>query len=221
MRSPLLHRRTALAGLLALALTGCASVTPPSAIGPATERHSTALPATAALGLATGTPSRHWWHALQDEQLNTLIDTALQGNPSLAVSRARLEQAVALSQVREAANGPQATLGVDATRQRYTANGLVPAPIAGNTYNSGTVQATLSWSPDFFGQHAKRAESTLTCFLPEVATDMNWSVEQFLDYCCTHKAGLPWDAWKKKGVEVYLFSAEVFGAPWDQIRVES
>src|SRR3989344_4677911 len=52
-----------------------------------------------------------WWKALGDEQLNTLIDTALQGNPSLAVSRARLEQAVALSQVREAANGPQATLG--------------------------------------------------------------------------------------------------------------
>lgn len=59
------------------------------------------------------------------------------------------------------------------------------------------------------------------CFLPQVADETGWDTEEFLGYCCTHKAGLPWDAWKKKGVEVYLFSAEVFGAPWDQIRVES
>src|SRR5690606_35696621 len=101
---------------------------------------------------AAALPSQ-WWTALGDPQLDALIDQALQGSPSLAASRARVEQAVALSQVREAANGPQAHLGVDATRQRYSANGLVPAPIAGHTYNSGNVQASLSWSPDFFGQH--------------------------------------------------------------------
>jgi uncharacterized protein len=49
------------------------------------------------------------------------------------------------------------------------------------------------------------------CFLPQVATETGWSKEEFLGYCCAHKAGLPWDGWKKKGVETYLFSAEVFG----------
>ena len=34
------------------------------------------------------------------------------------------------------------------------------------------------------------------CFLPQVATETGWSKEEFLSYCCAHKAGLPADAWK-------------------------
>ena len=47
-------------------------------------------------------------------------------------------------------------------------------------------------------------------FLPQVATETGWTKEEFLSYCCAHKAGLPPDAWKKGGAEVYLFTAEVF-----------
>ena len=50
------------------------------------------------------------------------------------------------------------------------------------------------------------------CFLPQVATETGWSKEEFLSYCCSHKAGLPPDAWKDPKTEVYLFTAEVFGA---------
>lgn len=49
------------------------------------------------------------------------------------------------------------------------------------------------------------------CFLPQVATEQRWTKEQFLSYCCSHKAGLPADAWKNPDTEVFLFSAEVFG----------
>ena len=49
------------------------------------------------------------------------------------------------------------------------------------------------------------------CFLPQVADETGWSKEKFLSYCCAHKAGLQPDAWKHKGTEVYLFTAEVFG----------
>ena len=34
------------------------------------------------------------------------------------------------------------------------------------------------------------------CFLPQVATEMGWDVEQTLATCCAHKMGLPHDAWK-------------------------
>jgi uncharacterized protein len=51
------------------------------------------------------------------------------------------------------------------------------------------------------------------CFLPQVATESGWSKEEFLSYCCSHKAGLPADAWKDPKTEVYLFTAEVFGTP--------
>ncbi len=52
---------------------------------------------------------------------------------------------------------------------------------------------------------------TSGCFLPQVADETGWTKEQFLSYCCSHKAGLPADAWKDPKTEVYLFTAEVFG----------
>jgi len=55
------------------------------------------------------------------------------------------------------------------------------------------------------------------CFLPQVATETGWSKEQFLSYCCAHKAGLPYNAWQDAGTEVYLFQAEVFGAAFEDI----
>ena len=57
------------------------------------------------------------------------------------------------------------------------------------------------------------------CFLPQVATETGWSKEEFLDYCCVYKAGLEQGAWRNDpSVQVYLFTAEVFGAPWTQIE---
>jgi AmmeMemoRadiSam system protein B/AmmeMemoRadiSam system protein A len=45
--------------------------------------------------------------------------------------------------------------------------------------------------------------------LPQVATEYNWTVEQFLEQTC-YKAGLPEDAYKLKETIIYKFSAEVF-----------
>jgi len=55
------------------------------------------------------------------------------------------------------------------------------------------------------------------CFLPQVADEAGWSKEEFLSYCCAHKAGLPADAWKDAGTEVYFFTAEVFGSEFKEI----
>lgn len=55
------------------------------------------------------------------------------------------------------------------------------------------------------------------CFLPQVAVEAGWSREEFLSYCCVHKADLPADAWKDVETEVYLFAADVFGSPFKDI----
>jgi AmmeMemoRadiSam system protein A len=55
------------------------------------------------------------------------------------------------------------------------------------------------------------------CFLPQVATETGWSKEEFLSYCCAHKAGLAADAWRDPDTEVYLFTAEIFGAEFKDI----
>lgn len=45
--------------------------------------------------------------------------------------------------------------------------------------------------------------------LPQVATEYGWGRKEFLENTC-YKAGLPPDAWKK-GAEISIFSADVFG----------
>jgi len=49
------------------------------------------------------------------------------------------------------------------------------------------------------------------CFLPQVAEETGWSKEEFLGYCCSHKAGLPYDAWRDPDTKVYVFTAEIIG----------
>ena len=49
------------------------------------------------------------------------------------------------------------------------------------------------------------------CYLPQVAAETGWSVDEFLSHCCQDKAGLAGDAWKDSDTEVFLFTADVFG----------
>jgi AmmeMemoRadiSam system protein B/AmmeMemoRadiSam system protein A len=46
--------------------------------------------------------------------------------------------------------------------------------------------------------------------LPQVATEQGWDRETFLDHTCL-KAGLPAGSWRRKGVVIMSFTAEVFG----------
>ncbi|MGS0754966.1 TolC family protein [Roseateles sp. GG27B] len=93
-----------------------------------------------------------WWAAFQDPQLDALITRALAESPTLAVARARIERATAGVQSAKAADYPTIGLGVDATQQRYTANGLYPPPLAGSDRSSGTLQVGISYEWDFFGR---------------------------------------------------------------------
>ncbi len=60
------------------------------------------------------------------------------------------------------------------------------------------------------GIYVTRGAST-GCFLPQVATEMGWSKEEFLSNCCSHKARLAPDAWRDPKTTVHRFRAEVFG----------
>ena len=47
------------------------------------------------------------------------------------------------------------------------------------------------------------------CFLPQVATEFAWSKEEFLARCCSEKAGLHAEAWKRPETQVLLFTVEL------------
>jgi AMMECR1 domain-containing protein len=46
-------------------------------------------------------------------------------------------------------------------------------------------------------------------FLPQVATETGWDLEQFLGHCAQDKAGIGWDGWKD--ADIYTYQALVFG----------
>lgn len=48
-------------------------------------------------------------------------------------------------------------------------------------------------------------------FLPQVATDTGWSLEEFLGHCARDKAGIGWDGWKDPDTEIFIYQAAVFG----------
>jgi AMMECR1 domain-containing protein len=45
-------------------------------------------------------------------------------------------------------------------------------------------------------------------FLPQVATDTKWSLEEFLGHCARDKAGIGWDGWKD--AELFVYEAIIF-----------
>lgn len=61
------------------------------------------------------------------------------------------------------------------------------------------------------GRHGLVAEQGVRrgLLLPQVATEWDWTAEQFLRQTCL-KAGLPGDAWQT-GARIFRFEAEVFG----------
>lgn len=142
--------------MLAVALTGCASMGPESA----TQRPLDAV----ALQLPAGeTAPLHeaWWQNLGDSQLNRLIDQALQQSPSLAIAQSRLNLAEAQVGASRSGLGPQVDLNASGNRQRYSENGATPAPMAGSTQNNYTVSINAAWEFDFWGKHRAQVAAAL------------------------------------------------------------
>lgn len=144
------------AGVLAAAVLAAAALLAGCA-QPGAPRAQAALVQPAAAGLAdaaTGAfPRTRWWAALGDPALDTLIDTALAGQPGLQAAAARLAAADAAVAAVQAGQGPQAALSADVTRQRFSGNGLIPAAVAGQVRNTANLQASGQIAFDFFGKH--------------------------------------------------------------------
>ncbi|MBK7168273.1 MAG: efflux transporter outer membrane subunit [Gammaproteobacteria bacterium] len=135
--------------LVGAVLTACVSA---PTITPAESRL-----ASGNLGLGgTKTPaiSDTWWHAFGDVQLDSLIDQALHGSPTLAAALARMRQAQAELSMSRAVSYPQVSVDGQETRQRFSENYIIPPPFGGSTDWIGTAQAKLDWSLDFWGKQS-------------------------------------------------------------------
>ncbi len=142
----------------ALSLAGCAGM---SGIQPQAQMRDAPSLGLEQQGARSFAPAVQWWREFGDEQLNQLVAQALQGNPGLKLAQARLTRAQAVTEAADAARLPQVLGSVDIARQRYSANGLYPPPLAGAIRDSGTLQLSASWELDFFGRNQAALDAAL------------------------------------------------------------
>jgi AmmeMemoRadiSam system protein A len=45
-------------------------------------------------------------------------------------------------------------------------------------------------------------------FLPQVAPEQGWNQQQFVEFCFSHKMGLPGDTWKRPEAKLFRFKGE-------------
>jgi len=68
-----------------------------------------------------------------------------------------------------------------------------------------------SWEEIEIGKHGVQIQrgNQSGVFLPQVATENNWDLEEFMNNLCEHKAGLEKDCWKKEETDIYIFTVEI------------
>ena len=93
-----------------------------------------------------------WWQGFGDPQLDALVARGLNDNPSLAMVRTRIEHAAAAVGEADAQRKPRVDAGAQVTRERFSADGPYPPPLAGSTRNLGDLTLTGSWELDVFGK---------------------------------------------------------------------
>lgn len=75
------------------------------------------------------------------------------------------------------------------------------------------LQKIDDWKKIEIGKHGVQIKKGFNSgvFLPQVAIENNWDLETFLTELCVHKANLSPTCYKEKDVEIYVFTAQVFG----------
>lgn len=106
-------------------------------------------------------PAAAWWTAFGDPNLDRLIGEALADSPTLKVAAARTRKALAFADVANSSLYPQVNATLDATRERFSARGLTPPPVAGAWNTQFQLQSTLDWELDFWGKNRAAYESAV------------------------------------------------------------
>ncbi len=149
------------AGVMATGITGCADMSGIAPTASLRDATSVGLQSTESAVPVASTVGAEWWKDFGDEQLNRLVAQALSSSPNLKIAQARLARAQAVIEVADAATLPQVNAQLDATRQLYTKNGIVPAPLGGTIKETGTAQLNASWELDFFGKNRAALDAAL------------------------------------------------------------
>ena len=140
----------------ALVLSGCTmgpNYRRPTVAVPTTYRglspDGTAQTETATLG------DQKWWDIFQDEQLRTLIHTALRQNYDLRIAASRILEAKAQLGITRADQFPTVSAGAGITDVRTAQSKFLPA----FETSTGQVNLSAAWELDFWGKFRRATEA--------------------------------------------------------------
>jgi NodT family efflux transporter outer membrane factor (OMF) lipoprotein len=97
-------------------------------------------------------PAVDWWKAYHDEQLNTIIDKAVTGSPTLRMAQGRVNLAQANADSVHAETQPNISGDASAVRQRFTELQFIPPPSAGNWDWDNKMTANIAYDLDLWGR---------------------------------------------------------------------
>lgn len=163
------RQHTSLIGLLALTLlTACtSSIIDYQASGIVAPKLWSRLPASANTPLvtdATAQVENNWWKHFNDPTLDALIAEALQNNKTLAIAKARVEEARAGRAATQATLYPQVNGAVD------TARGNLGLSTEGQPATTDNANVLATWEVDLFGKNQARASAANAILQSEEAT---------------------------------------------------
>ena len=140
----------------ALVLSGCT-------VGPNYKRPIVAVPPTyrgvvpgeAAQTETAALGDQKWWDIFQDEQLRTLIHTALQQNYDLRIAASRILEAKAQLGITRADQFPTVSAGAGIADVRTAQSKFLPA----FETSTGQVNLSAAWELDFWGKYRRATEA--------------------------------------------------------------
>src|SRR6266851_1198635 len=96
-----------------------------------------------------------WWEVFQDEQLRSLIRTALQQNYDVRIAGARILQAQAQLGITRADQYPSVSAGAGISDQRNAKSAFLPA----FERSTGQLNVSAGWELDFWGKFRRATEA--------------------------------------------------------------
>jgi len=155
-------RRLLASLLVVLLLTGCT-------IGPNYKRPTASVPTAyrgptpeeAAKTDSASLGEQKWWEVFRDEQLQSLIRTALQQNYDVRIAATRILEAQAQLGITRADQFPSVSGGADLSAQRTAKSSVFPAL----QQSTGQLSLSAAWQLDFWGRYRRATEAARASLL--------------------------------------------------------
>lgn len=107
-------------------------------------------------------PQQQWIAEFGGAQLQSLIQLAYQDNPGINSAASRIAAARAMQDVAHANTLPSVSGSLEATYEKFTKNGLIPPPLAGNYETDNEYTIGASYELDFWGKHQAEMRAAMS-----------------------------------------------------------